>query len=206
NLNDAMLYELSKDPGEIVSITEKESKVESTNSNELYPTLMPTSDFVMTVVAQRISERSGDNFKFTATGDWKASPTWEFTDSIALGWSDNFTLYSDYSYMYGYDVNGAQTLYPGTRNSVKAETGVGHNVSLRPGITDDKAVLVAKVYKNASSGTANVVAEYGHVQLTASVTGISFGAGGGSAPTIGFSVDWNSKIEEAVPAYDDFSY
>ena len=209
SLDDAMLYELSQDSGEIISITETETETDlDTNSkpSKISIMSMPTSDFKLTVVAQRISEKSGkDNFKFTATGDWKTSPTWEFEDTIALSWSDNFTLYSDYSYMYGI-VGGKQTLKPGVRNDAKPEAAVGHDVDLQPAITDDKAVLVAKVYKTNSSGSANVMAKYGHVQLTASVVGLSFGAGGGSTPTIGFDVDWNSTINQAVPAYTSFNY
>lgn len=207
SLNDAMLYELSQDSGEIVSITEQESYVDSGQPKSGISIMsMPTSDLKLTVVAQRINEKSGkDNFKFTATADWKKSPFWEFEDTIALGWSDSFTLYSDKSYMYGY-VGSKQQIKPGVRNKVKAEAAVAHDVDLQPAVTDDKAVLVAKVYKNNSSGSANVTAEYGHVEKTASVVSMSFGAGGGSAPTIGFDVDWNSTINEAVPAYTSFSY
>lgn len=77
---------------------------------------------------------------------------------------------------------------------------------MRLGVTDDKAVLVAKVYKPNSSGSANVVAEYGHVELSASIVDVNFSFNGKKFPTIGFTVSFFSKINKAIPAYTDFTY
>jgi len=207
DLDDAMLYELSQDSGEIVSVETENSYIyEPTATTKIMAAkTMPTKDFKLTVVAQRIKEKSGDNFKFTATGDWKASPFWELEDTIALAWSDSFTMYNDYSYMYGY-VGSKQTMKPGSRNKVKNEVGVAHDVDLQPAVTDDKAVLVAKVYKKNSSGSANVSAEYAHVTKVAKITGVTITGGGGAPPSISFDISGGAGLEEASPAYTSFSY
>ncbi|MFP3786260.1 hypothetical protein, partial [Burkholderia sp. SIMBA_024] len=127
---------------------------------------MPTSDFKMTVVAQRITEKGSgyDNFRFVAEGDWIETPFYEFTDKIALSWSDDFTLYSDSSYIH----NGVVSDYTNTiRSTVDPEKGVSYDVNLRLGNNDDSVFLIAKVYKPNETGTANVVAEYGHVEIAA---------------------------------------
>jgi hypothetical protein len=177
-LSDEVLAKLSED-GEIVSITTQESTINTqpkipgvgrmNSAYRLPGTLatMPTSDFVMTVVAQAIKEKgTADNFQFVAEGDWKVNPDYEFVDTIALAWSDSFTLYYDVSEHYTYK-SGKLYMFSGTRNSAKAEAGVGHDVDLKVGYTDDKSILLAKVYKANSKGSGNVVGEYGHVQLTA---------------------------------------
>ena len=160
---------------------------------------MPESDFEMNVAVIKQNDSTYDKFRFIATGDWKESPYYEYTDVIGLGWTDNFTLYDDYSYILrpdGADYNAT------SRNDIDGEAGVAHDVNLQVGKTDSEVVLVADVRKHNSSGTMNVKAEYGHVIYTFSDVSVSFGA----PPSIGMSVGWGSDIEKAVPDYEYVSY
>ncbi|HZG55318.1 hypothetical protein [Paenibacillus sp.] len=163
---------------------------------------MPTSEFKMTTVAQRIYELSTsyDNFQFITEGDWIVNPNYEFTDAIALAWSDEFTVYDDYSYI----ISGNWYDYSRTSlNAVVPEGGVGYDVDLQVGTDDDAVFLVATVYKNATTGTANVVGEYGHVEIMASSIGLGFSS---TPPSVSMSVGFQSNLEKASPAYDDFAY
>lgn len=204
NLSDYMLAELAKDEGEVVSISEKFTTLNTRSQNAelggLMPLAMPTSDFKLTTVAQRITEKgsSYDNFKFTVEGQWKVNPNWEFTDTIAVAWSDEFTLYQDYAYINGYSTDTS-------RAKVNAEKGVAYDVDLQLGKKEESILLIAKVYKNNSTGTANVVGEYGHVELAARDISVSFSGGSGGAE-IGMSVGIVDNLNMAVPDYEDFTY
>lgn len=199
-LSSVMINELKKDDGEVISLTKKQTLLD--NNEQFNPLLrtMPVSDFDMVVAVQRISEKSGDNFKFVAVGLWNVNPVYEFTDCIGLAWSDDFTLYNDYSYTY---TNSTGTSYYSacTRNDVKPEVGVAYDVDLVLGRQEDQVCLVAKVYKANSTGSANVVGEYGHVKLKASSVDVSF-----STSDIGMSVGFGASIEKAAPEYQYFNY
>lgn len=203
-LSNAMLAELNKEDGEIVSIQEVERNLDNGNPYGINLLTMPTSDFKMTVVAQRITEKGSayDNFKFVATGDWIESPFFEFTDTIALSWSDNFTLYSDYAYI---NTGGIYDYTRTQRATVDAEKGIAYDVDLRVGKNDGEVVLVAKVYKNNSTGTANVVAEYGHVEIAARDITVGF-SGSKDGAEISMSIGFGANLEKASPAYKDFTY
>lgn len=198
SLSEATLNELSKDEGEIISIQKLNKNLDTGDPSLVQPFTMPKSDFELDVVVQRISEKGDnyDNFKFVATGDWKETPFFEFTDVIAIAWSDDFTLYRDYAYIdHGWITTNQ------TRKKVDNEKGVAYNVDLEVGETDKEAVLVAKVYKSNSSGEANVSAEYGHVELTARSVTVGF-----SGSDISMSVGIGANLEMASPDYAYFDY
>lgn len=200
NLPEGMIEEIKKDEGTIVSVTTQ--YVDFSEGVQTFA-VMPTSDFKLTVVSTRISEKAGkDNFKFVACGEWLVNPIYEFTDCIGISWSDEFTLYSDYGYAYTagsipkYDYDVA------TRNEVVAEAGVAYDIDLKLFDRQDEIYLIAKVYKDNSSGSANVVASYGHVIIKASGVDVSISSG----KEIGMSVGFASGIEMASPDYDSFDY
>jgi hypothetical protein len=202
NLSDELILELSKDEGEIVSINEQGSVMEpDVKSGSIGVMTIAQSTLKMTVVVQRISEKSGDNFKFVAEADWLKSPTYEFVDTIALAWSDSFTVYHDSSYMVNHLLGNTRYM-AGSRNKAVPEVGVGHDVDLLVGWTDDKAILTAKVYKANSSGSANVVAEYGHIKINLSDISLGFS----NSPNVTFSVNAASNIDTASPALKAFDY
>lgn len=208
SLSDQMLFELSQNGGEIVSIQSTESDLNNGDPNMVTPFTMPTTDFELTVVAQRttLGNDNRDAFIFTAEGNWKETPFFEFTDVIALSWSDEFTLFSHSAYIY----EGCDPIcYDYTRttlNTIKPEEGVAYDVDLQTGHNDEAVFLKATVYKLPNStGSANVVAEYGHVELTARDITVNFAAGKGGAE-IGMSVGFGANLEKAVPAFDDFTY
>jgi len=204
DLSDAMIDALSEQEGEIVSISHTYRKLEKGNKKGAISTrTIDKDDFKMSVAVQRIYEKSGkDNFKFVATGEWLTDPFYEFTDAIGLAWSDDFTLYYDDCYVWrplsGRDRDTVQL------NDVDPEEGVAYDVDLIAGKDDEEIVLTAKVYKSNSSGEANVVGEYGHVELVAS--DISIGFSGGSQPEVNMSVSFAADIDMASPDYDSFDY
>ena len=59
-----------------------------------------------------------------------------------------------------------------------------------------------RVYKDNSSGSANVCASYGHVTIKPSSVDVSFSSG----KEIGMSVGIASVLEKASPDYEDFDY
>ncbi len=200
SLSDEMILELSKQEGEIISISQVEKTLDSSKLKAMSP-----SDFKMTVAVQKVPQSydpANDTFNFVAEGDWRAAPFYEFTDSIALAWSDQFTLKSDYAYMVYSD--GTTSSGVTTRSAVTPEAGVAYDVDLLLGKSDDKAILNATVYKKNSTDSANVVGEYGHVELTASNVDVSIT--GGVTPSVGMSVALTSKINKAFPASQSFNY
>jgi len=202
SLSDAMIYELSKEDGEIVSIKKVSRNLDTGNEDEIGTRTLDPDDFEMTVVAKRIYEKSGkDNFKFVATGEWLTNPVYEFTDAIALAWSDDFTLYDDDCYVM--TSFGAKRDVV-TLNDVDPEGGIAYDIDLLVGRDEDEIVLTAKVYKDDDDGSANVVGEYGHVQIQASSINVGFSSG--SRPSVEMSVSYAADIEMASPDYDSFDY
>lgn len=199
------LYELTRDQGEIIDITEVEDILSRPDNTMIRPLLMPTSDFTMTVVAQRINEKSGDNFKFTATGNWKINPVWQLVDTIALSWDGGFSVYNDYSYLQGFSGTN-QYLHSGVRKSISSTKGVSHNLDLKAGAREEKAVLVAKVVKSNSSGYATAVGRYGHVELKGSISSVSFTASTSDKPSISFTGTVGARINPSSPGYTTFQY
>jgi len=204
NLPDGMLQEIGDE--EIISIVTEYYDFDSEGTTTVTRRAMPTSDFKLTIVTTRINEKKGDNFKFVACGKWLVNPFFEFTDCIGLSWSDNFTLYDSYAYSYTKNYSNGIPLYDYsacTLNDVIPEAGVAYDVDLQLGQRDDEIYLVAKTYSYPNStGTANVVASYGHVVITASGIDVSIS----SAKEIGMSVGFASSIEKASPAYAAFNY
>ncbi|EJL26398.1 hypothetical protein ACFVS2_16005 [Brevibacillus sp. NPDC058079] len=202
SLSDAAIYELSKEEGEIVSIQEVYRNLDEEDTGEVKLRTLDKDDFKMSVVAKRINEkRSKDNFKFVATGEWLTDPFYEFTDAIALAWSDDFTLYEDDCYImrtFGSDRDDVAL------NDVDPEKGIAYDVDIDSMKNDYEIVLTAKVYKNDDDGSANVVGEYGHVQIHAS--GIEIGFSGSSTPSVNMNVSYAADIEMASPDYDSFDY
>jgi hypothetical protein len=207
SLSDAMVRELSRENGEIVSIQVTERNLDNDVSDSLSSgsfsiMTMPTSDFVMTTVVQRLSYwgPSYDDFKFTTEGQWLTDPVYEFTDTIALAWSDSFTLYDDEAYIVLADYPYIDTNT--VRNDVVPEVGVGYDIDMQTGRTEESIILYAKVYKYNSTDTANVVGEYGHVEVRPSGVDIGFS----SSPDVSMSVGLGSYVNMASPDYAYFSY
>lgn len=203
NIDDETLAALDPN-GELIAITSQESF--DLGYNPAIPALMPTSDFSMSTYVQRIKDYSAtkyDNFQFTATGKGHVNRNYEFEDTIALAWSDSFTLYHDESMHYT-SKDGHNFYYSGTRNKATVETGVGHNIDLKVGQKDIKSTILAKVYASNRSGEGNVVGEYGHVQLSARDITLSFT--GGAQPNVGFSIGVGASVNTASPAYSTFKY
>ncbi|WP_024833551.1 hypothetical protein [Ruminiclostridium josui] len=226
--SDAYIDELLKDKGEFVSVREvsfhidengkfqkvsdrdllKEEKSKDQKKDEgdtvTVSTLDPSSEFGQICTAQRIYEKTGDNFKFTNHGVWNEIPYWKFVDVAALAWSDNFTLYYD-SCTYNNYVNGSWVSINCPRNNVNVEAGVSHDVDIPAGcdFTGGDYIEVAKVnLYPGSTGSANVVAQYCH-------TGVGIGgvtAGFSSAPEISFTCDVQTVYEKSVPTYQYFEY
>lgn len=175
--------------------------------------VMPESDFKMTVGVARLSEEEmkqdkvhGDAFMFMAAGHWITNPIYEMTDCIALSWSDEFTLYYDEGYAYTENYNGAPYFDSSvmTLNSVSAEAGFAYDVNLKLFERQDEIIIIGKVYKDDSTGTANVCASYGHVIFLPSSVDVSFSGGKDSTLSMGVSIV--SKIQMASPAYKSFDY
>lgn len=205
SISDELLASLDPN-GEIVGITEEASNLNTPNEGEIQMRLMPTSDFKMKTVVQRIAAQPGyENFQFTAEGQWYINPAYEFVDTIALAWSDDFTLYHDESLHYT-TKDGRNYYFEGTRNDADGEKGVGHNIDLKVGYSDNKSIILAKVYEKNRTGTANVVGEYGHVEVTPSSLVLAFTGGGETKPAVGFEGFGAAKVNEASPAYSAFNY
>lgn len=208
NLPESTKRELQNDDGTLVFTSTTYYDLETGSTSR---SVMPTSDFKLTVTATRLSSSQmatdgvyGDAFKFVATGEWLVNPFFEFTDCIGISWSDDFTLYDDYGYTYTEDYHGMPyyNFDALTRNDVSAEEGVAHDVDLLLFDRQEEITLVAKVYKANSSGSANVCASYGHVVVRASSVDVSFSSG----QEIGMSVGFGAGIEKASPAYASFNY
>lgn len=211
NLSENMLNELAEDEGEIVSISEEYStlntRYENTDLDQVMPLAMPVSDFKLTTVVQRIYDKdskSYDNFRFAVEGTWIKNPTWEFTDTIAVAWSDEFTLYQDYARIYADGVNSGSTL-GATRAKVDPEKGVAYDIDLKTGKRESGIILTAKVYKHNSTGTATVAGEYGHVEITGRDVSISFG-GGREGASVNMSIGFGASLNMAKPDYASFTY
>jgi hypothetical protein len=205
--------------GVLLSVTAKMSLMAeprqdqiSTAGMALSSTISSSQLYVITAV-ERITEKGTgyDNFKFTALGNWKTQPMIHDTDKMAMAWSDNFTLYSSdcVSYRTTTDPNVLSTTRTGvTKSSVIPEAGVSYDLKTYtgPDMTRDKTgILVsfrmtAKVYKNNSTGTANLVAQYAH--KTIGLTGITVTLS--ASPSISFGGAVMYDVSE--PAYSDWSY
>lgn len=165
----------------------------------------------MTVTAARLSATemyydgvSGDAFKFIATGEWIVNPFFEYTDCIGISWSDEFTLYYDSGYSYSENPGGIPFYnYDAlTLNDMSPEEGFAYDADLNPFDRQDEITIIGKVYQPDSSGSANVVATYGHVITRPSSVEVSFNSG----KEIGMSVGFASAIEMASPDYKYFNY
>ncbi|OIU71065.1 hypothetical protein [Rossellomorea aquimaris] len=204
NLSDVSLQELNNTNGEIVSVEKVSSyALNSPREGEIVPFTMPTEHFEMTVIALQVGENV---YQFHAEGDWKVNPNYEFTDVIALAWSDNFTLEDDLAYTLedmGNDY--LERDYIGLiRNDVDPEAGLGYDVDLVLGEDEEAVVLQAIVSAPEESGRANLVAEYGHLEISAS--DVTLGFSGGSSPSVTMEAGFNTNLEKASPAYDSFDY
>lgn len=124
-----------------------------------------------------------------------------------ISWSDEFTLYFDNGYIYTDNYRGtgepkfdydAMTLC-----EVSNEEGVAYEADLALLERQNEVTLVAKVYKEDSSGTANVSAAYGHVIVMPGELSVTFTGN----RNIDISVSgFHAEIEMAVPDYKSFTY
>lgn len=167
-----------------------------------------TSILTITTIVERVYQKDRtlyDNFKFTVIATWSSgNPIMNLTDKIAMAWSDNFTLYSDSCVNYT-NLNPSGT-YNGTiRSSVAAEAGISYDIQMKYGVNvateySKGCKLTVYVYKNNSSGTANVVGEYAHKTVGITAINASFS----STPNVSFS--GGAVWEEGSPSYSDFAY
>jgi len=215
--SDPYIEELLKDDGEFVSVREvgfhidENGAFQKVSDRDLKKDegtittyqLDQSTEFGQIITVQRISEKTGDNFKFINHGIWNILPICTMVDVAALAWSDNFTLYSD-SCTYSNYNQGIWSTINCPRNNVNVEAGVSHNVDITSGNwTAGEYTEVAKVnLYPGSTGSANVVAEYCHKEI--GVGGIT--AGFSSAPEITFSADISTFYENSVPTYQYFEY
>ena len=174
---------------------------------------MPTSDFSLSVYAFELGALDkandgvhGDAFLFLAMGRWYVDPFYEFTDCMGITWSDDFTLYHTSGYVRtnlsedGSEyVDRRDTM---TLKTISPEQGFAYNVDLLVNTREDSIVLMGKVYKADSTGSANVCASYGHVIVTAGNVSVTFAEG----EPLGMTVPFTSAIESAIPSYDYFNY
>lgn len=180
------------------------------NTGVVTRSTMPEADFEITVTASQLSKsekrydnlnESDDAYEFMAVGRWYVNPNFEFTDCIGITWSDEFTLYKDEGYTYSYG-KGYKRYSTMTLNDVSPEQGFAYDADLQLLDRQDEIVIMGRVYKANSSGSANVCASYGHVIITASSVDVSFSSG----KEISFGVSWHAGIETASPDYAYFNY
>ncbi|MGM0751781.1 MAG: hypothetical protein ACQET6_07585 [Bacillota bacterium] len=204
DLSDVTLQLLSEENGEIVSVEKVSSyNLNSPKEGEFTTYTMPNEHFEMSVIGLQVGENT---YKFHAEGDWKVNPNYEFTDVIALAWTDNFTLEDDLAFTLEDMGKGyLEPDYTGlTRNKVDGEAGVGYDVDLVLGEDEEEVVLQALVTKPNTSGRANLVGEYGHLELRPS--DITLGFSLGAQPSVSMSAGIGTNLEKASPAYDAFDY
>lgn len=164
---------------------------------------MSTNDFSMFVwvedTAENIYDPIGiDRLKFNAQGTWHTNPFYEFTDVIALSWSDDFTLDS-YNCTIDGDNSRAQA------STIAPEKGIACEVDLQLGNEDRIILLTADVYKfvdDTNTNTTDFSGEYGHVQIKPSVVSIEFNEDN----TISMSTSFGTKLIKALPSYTSFIY
>lgn len=214
NLPFSIVDRLQKNDGVLVSVTTENFDLDPWTGKFTRST-MPESDFEIIVTVQELSVNekiedgyeiddsvlpTDDAFEFTATGLWKINPTYEFTDCIGITWSDDFTLYYDE----GYTVSSNGNIAHGTMqlNDVAPEEGFAYDVDLELFDNQSEIVIIGRVHKPNSSGTANICASYGHVIYVADAVSVSYSSG----KEIGFSVGIMADIQTASPDYDSFRY
>lgn len=162
---------------------------------------MPTNHFYMYVWAEDLTEKNYedyDKWQFNAQGNWVINPKYEFTDVIALSWSDDFTLKSSKCTI-------DNSSYRTSVNKIAAEEGVAYDVDLQLGYTDKKILLTAEVYKyvdNPGRNSANIVGEYGHLEIKPSSVTVGFDSG----KNISMSASLGTNLEMASPDSDNFTY
>lgn len=167
---------------------------------------IPASKLEIFVCVYQISEKPGkDNFKFHAYAEWNSQPILHLTDKLAMAWSDDFTLYYDSCKLYN-DIWPSGAFGYCTRSSVTPEAGVSYDCPMRigaggytPAFDSYAFLLSAKVYKDNSSGSANVVSQYAHKTF-----GLGIGVSFSPAPSISFS--GAAIYDLSIPDYAAFSY
>lgn len=164
---------------------------------------MSTNDFSMYVWAEDIEENSYDTtgidrWRFNAQGTWHTNPFYEFTDSIALSWSDDFTLDAHSCTIDGSDSRTSTS-------TIGAERGIAYDVDLQLGSDDKVILLTADVYKfidNPNTNIGNISADYGHVQIKPSTVSVEFNEDN----TISMSTSFGTKLKKSLPSHTSFTY
>ncbi len=177
---------------------------------------IPTSDLKLTISVSRLTAEqmnmynvSGDAFLFMGTAEWLTNPLWELVDTFAMAWSDEFTLFKDIGYIKIGDLgNGADLVSSEymTLSTVSSEIGFAYDVDLRIGESDDEITIAGWVYKNDSTGTANVTITYGHVKIFPTDVGVGFGVDLNGVPSINLTVGFGKVMQMSSPAYAAFNY
>lgn len=186
--------------GEVVTASSVKRNVDQDPNNGGFTTFtIPEDDLQIDTVARRVISEDPDTFRLTTTADWLIDPLQEYTDTIALQWSDNFTMGEDLGYIVNED--GDRDYYDAVRNDVVPEKGVAWDLDLNLNQDETGAVLEAIVTKPDSSGTANVVGEYGHVQVRPSDVRVGFSSSG-----VDMTVGLAATVNQASPDYDYFEY
>lgn len=209
NLPHAVIDRLQNTDSTLVSVSTECFSLDQ-NTGIATHAVMPTYDFRITVTASELSKgaklidglkETDDAFEFVAVGRWYANPLFEFTDCIGITWSDEFTLYKDDGYTYSYE-DGHKRYSTMKLNDVSPEQGFAYDADLQLFDRQDEIVIIGRVYKPNSSGSANVCASYGHVTIRPSSIDVSFSSG----KELGMSVGLAAVLEKASPDYDYFNY
>lgn len=195
-----VLQTMKNSEGTIKSLAKHDIEFENATSKSK---LMSTNDFSMYVWAEDIEENSYDTtgidrWRFNAQGTWHTNPFYEFTDSIALSWSDDFTLDAHSCTIDGSDSRTSTS-------TIGAERGIAYDVDLQLGSDDKVILLTADVYKfidNPNTNIGNISADYGHVQIKPSTVSVEFNEDN----TISMSTSFGTKLKKSLPSHTSFTY
>jgi len=201
----------SEPEGVLVSIHKTLTPIEDNNinqtpeSNSLLLTI-PSATLEVIVFVYRIYEKAGkDNFLFQAYALWHSQPIMHLMDKLALAWSDDFTLYQDKCKLYNDMWPNGEYGYC-LRSNVTPEAGISYDCPMQIGaggysfsFYSEAFLMSAKVYKDNSTGSANVVSQYAHKTIGLGI-GVSF------SPTPSISFSGTAIYDLSIPDYAAFDY
>lgn len=194
-----VLETMKNSEGIIKSLSKEEVDFENSEPKTKF---MSTSDFSMYVWVEDLVEYTSNDepqkFRLNAQGTWHTNPFYEFTDVIALSWSDEFTLENESCTI---DGSNSRT----SKSVVGLEKGIAYEVDLQLGAEDKVILLTADVYKfvdSPSTNNADVSGEYGHIQIKPSKVSLNFNEDN----SIPMSVSFGTKLTKALPSSSSFTY
>lgn len=171
-----------------------------TTSNMLQPLTISADSMTVTATCERIVDKgsSYDEFKFTSWATWSGDPFWHFSDKLALSWSGDFSLYSSTCACW----TSTNVPFYGTQTDVSPSSGVAFSFPVEYNSNLDwdytkKVKLIAYVYNTNATGTANLVAKYGHSLLVVGAS-VSFPLGG--------SISFGIGVDSSIPGSTAWTY